>query len=91
MGEGNVYCNVILSFSLSLLFIILASPHTFKRTGKVIYNTTGLTIEDDGKAYAPGVLFHSVLFFVLALSITRNDYLLFAFTTVLCTLLAIYL
>ena len=91
MGEGNVYCNVILSFSLSLLFIILASPHTFRRTGQVVYNTTGLSIEDDGRAYAPGLFLHSTLYFIFALSITRNDYLMFAFTTVLCTVLAIYL
>ena len=91
MNNGNVYCNVILSFSLSILFMVLSSPHVFKLTGAVVYNTTGLNIQEEGKAFAPGVLLHAVLFFVLALAITRNDYLLFAFTTLLCTLLLIYL
>ena len=72
-----LYYNYMHIFSFSVLFIILASPCTFKRTQNIMDKTCGLTTADnEGKPYAFGLFLHSLFFFILALSIVYDNYIL---------------
>jgi len=90
--KDNVYSNLCLSFSLSLLFILFTSPYTFRYTQPIVYKSTGLTIADDeGRAYASGVLLHSTLFFIFSLSIISNDYIMLALNILISMMVILYL
>lgn len=90
--KNNVYSTLCLSFSLSLLFILFTSPYTFRYTQRIAYTTTGMTIADDeGRAYASGVLLHSVIFFIFSISIINSDYIMLALNIFMCMMAILYL
>ena len=90
--KDNVYSTLCLSFSLSLLFILLTSPYTFRYSQRVVYKSTGVTIADDeGKAYASGVLLHSLLFFIFSMSIISSDYIMLALNIFAVMMVVLYL
>lgn len=90
--RDNVYSTLCLSFSMSLLFILFTAPYTFRYTQKIVRNATGLTIADEeGRAYASGVLIHSILFFLFAMSIISSDYIMLALTILGCIMIVLYL
>ena len=90
--KDNVYSTLCLSFSLSLLFILLTSPYTFRYSQRVVYKSTGMAIADDeGKAYASGVLLHSLLFFIFSMSIISSDYIMLALNIFAVMMVVLYL
>lgn len=87
LGDNSVYCNAVLVFSLSLVFMVLASPYCFKKSHAFVYSNTNMMIAEEGRPYALGILLHSLLFFMFAFSIITNNYILFIMVLSACLIL----
>jgi hypothetical protein len=87
LNDNSEYSNIVLVFSLSLVFMVLASPYSFKKSNTVVYSNTSLMTAEEGRPYAFGILLHSLLFFLFAFSIVTNNYILFIIMLFACLIL----
>lgn len=71
---------VVTTFSLAVLFIILSNNYTYKRSQKIaeVCHATSISnlATDDGNPLVLGKIFHTLLFFIFALIILTNNWIL---------------
>lgn len=73
MNSNNI---LIYVFTATVLFCVLTTPYMYKLTGKKTSKYNWVTSSPDGIAYASGIALHSVIFFLLLLSLTIDNWII---------------